>query len=169
MADGLIQDSMAQPGNNSEINANVIKQNIQMPPELQEAYERVVIAGMKVMFSKESHDFMLRQLQQGGTLGEKLGKGVAGLLLVLFKQSNETIPPQVIIPAGVELVAQAADFLKEAGMEKPTNDDIGQGIEIMINTILQKFGVSPDQMQQMLNQYSNQNIPAPNQMGGQNA
>jgi hypothetical protein len=55
MADGLIQDSMAQPGNNSEINANVIKQNIQMPPELQEAYERVVIAGMKVMFSKESH------------------------------------------------------------------------------------------------------------------
>jgi hypothetical protein len=169
MADGLIQDNMAQPGNDSQINSQVIKQNIKMPPELQEAYERVVIAGMKVMFSKESHDFMLRQLQQGGSLGEKLGKGVAGLLLVLFKQSNETMPPQVIIPAGVELVAQAADFLKEAGMEQPTNDDIGQGIQIMISIILEKFGVQPEQMQQMLNQYSNQNIPAQNEMGGQNA
>jgi hypothetical protein len=69
----------------------------------------------------------------------------------------------------VELVAQAADFLKEAGMEQPTNDDIGQGIEIMITTILQKFGVNPEQMQQMVNQYSNENIPAPNEMGGQNA
>lgn len=169
MADGLIQDNLAQPGADTPINSQVIKENINMPPELQEAYERVVIAGMKVMFSKESHDFMLKQLQQGGTLGEKLGKGVAGLLLVLFKQSNETMPPQVIIPAGVELVAQAADFLKEAGMEQPTNDDIGQGIEIMITTILQKFGVSPEQMQQMVNQYSNENIPAPNEMGGQNA
>lgn len=168
MADGLIQDNMARP-EGSELNADVIKQNIQMPPELQEAYERVVIAGMKVMFSKDSHQLMLQQLQQGGSMGERLGKGVAGLMFLLFKQSNATIPPQVIIPAGVELLAQAADFLKQAGMGEVTNEDIGEGMQIMITTILDKFGVSQEQMQQMLNQYSNQNIPAPGSMGGQNA
>ena len=168
MADGLIQDNMARP-EGGELNADVIKQNIQMPPELQEAYERVVIAGMKVMFSKNTHQMMLQQLQQGGTMGEKLGKGVAGLLLLLFKQSNATMPPQVIIPAGVELVGQAADFLKQSGMAEVTNEDIGEGVQIMITTVLEKFGVSRDQLQQMLNQYSNQNIPTPESMGGQNA
>jgi hypothetical protein len=29
----------------------------------------------------------------------------------------------------------------------------------MISTVLQKFGVEPEQMNQMLNQYSDENIP----------
>jgi hypothetical protein len=168
MADGLIQDNMARP-QGDEINADIIKQNIKMPPELQEAYERVVIAGMKVMFSKDSHQLMLQQLQQGGSVGERLGKGVTGLMMLLFKQSNATMPPQVIIPAGVELIAQAADFLKQSNMEQITNEDIGEGMQIMITSIMEKFGVDQQQIQQMVNQYSNQNIPSPESLGGQNA
>jgi hypothetical protein len=45
-------------------------------------------------------------------------------------------------------------------MEKITNADIGEAMEAMISTILQKFGVGPEEMAQMLNQYSNENIPA---------
>jgi hypothetical protein len=33
-------------------------------------------------------------------------------------------------------------------------------MEVMISTILQKFGVEPEQMAEMLNQYSDENIPA---------
>ncbi len=54
MANGLIQENMARP-EGDDLDTETIKNNIQMPPELQEAYDRVVIAGMKVMFSKESH------------------------------------------------------------------------------------------------------------------
>jgi len=54
---------------------------------------------------------------------------------------------------------EAVDFLRKSGLEKPSNSDIGGGIEIMIATILEKFGVAPDKMAQMLNQYSNENIP----------
>ncbi|MFN9959635.1 MAG: hypothetical protein ACK55I_41650, partial [bacterium] len=90
----------------------------------------------------------------------KLGMGIAGLMLLLFKESNETIPPQVIIPAGVNLLSRAADFIRKSGIDSITNADVGDAMEIMISTILQKFGVSPEQMEQMLNQYSNENIPA---------
>lgn len=159
MANGLIQENMARP-EGDDIDTETIKNNIQMPPELQEAYDRVVIAGMKVMFSKESHKLMLDELQKEGPIAQKLGMGIAGLMLLLFKESNETIPPQVIIPAGVNLLSRAADFIRKSGIDSITNADIGNAMELMISTILQKFGVSPEQMEQMLNQYSNENIPA---------
>jgi hypothetical protein len=159
MANGLIQENMARP-EGDDLDTETIKNNIQMPPELQEAYDRVVIAGMKVMFSKESHKLMLDELQKEGPIAQKLGMGIAGLMLLLFKESNETIPPQVIIPAGVNLLSRAADFIRKSGIDSITNADIGNAMELMISTILQKFGVSPEQMEQMLNQYSNENIPA---------
>ena len=159
MAKGLIQDNMARP-EGDDIDVETIKENIKMPPELQEAYERVVIAGMKVMFSKESHKLMLDELQKEGPLGQKLGMGIAGLMLLLIKESNGTIPPEVIIPAGINLLTRAADFIRKSKIEKITNADIGDAMEIMISTILQKFGVEPEQMEQMLNQYSDENIPA---------
>lgn len=159
MAKGLIQDKMARP-EGDDIDTETIKKNINMPPELQEAYERVVIAGMKVMFSKESHKLMLDELQKEGPLGQKLGMGIAGLMLLLIKESNGTIPPEVVIPAGINLLTRAADFIRKSKIEKITNADIGDAMEIMISTILQKFGVEPEQMEQMLNQYSDENIPA---------
>ena len=159
MAKGLIQDKMARP-EGDDIDVETIKENIKMPPELQEAYERVVIAGMKVMFSKESHKLMLDELQKEGPVGQKLGMGIAGLMLLLVKESNGTIPPEVIIPAGINLLTRAADFVRKTKLEKITNADIGDAMEVMISTILQKFGVEPEQMAEMLNQYSDENIPA---------
>lgn len=159
MAKGLIQDKMARP-EGEDLDTEAIKDNIKMPPELQEAYERVVIAGMKVMFSKESHKLMLDELQKEGPVGQKLGMGIAGLMLLLVKESNSTIPPEVIIPAGINLLTRAADFIRKSQIEKITNADIGDAMEVMISTILQKFGVEPEQMAEMLNQYSDENIPA---------
>ena len=158
MATGIIQDKMGRP-EGDDLTTEAVTKDIKMPPELQEAYERVVIAGMKVMFSKESHRAMLQEIQKPGPMDERLGKGIAGLMLMLFKESNETMPPAVIIPAGVNLLMEAVDFLRNSGLAKPTNADIGGGIEIMMATVLDKFGLPPDKLAQMLNQFSNENIP----------
>lgn len=165
MAKGIIQDKMSRP-EGDELTLESVQKNIKMPPELQEAYERVVIAGMKVMFSKESHQIMLKEIQGEGEVSEKLGRGIAGLMLMLFKESNETMPPQVIIPAGVELLVQAADFVRKTGIDEVTNEDIGNGIEIFISTILDKFGADSKQIMAMVNQYSGENIPSAEQMMG---
>jgi hypothetical protein len=154
----IIQDKMGRP-EGEDLDTQAIKDNIKMPPELQEAYERVVIAGMKVMFSKESHKLMLDELQKEGPMGQKLGTGIAGLMLLLVKESNGTLPPEVIVPAGINLLTRAADFIRKSKIEKITNGDIGEAMEVFISTILEKFGVDPAKMADMLNQYSNENIP----------
>lgn len=150
------------------LNPESIRKQIKMPPELQEAYDRVVLAGMKVLFSKESHQLLMDEIQGQGPVPQRLGEGVAGLMLLLFKESNQTIPPQVIVPAGTELMMQVADFLKKTGLMPVSDQDVGAAMEIMIMKILQAFGVDPMQMQQMLNQYDNTKVDAAaQQMGGQ--
>lgn len=166
MEQGLIQEGMARP-QGEDLTLESVKQNIQMPPELQEAYERVVIAGMKVMFDKSTHRAMLREITKPGPMGDKLGQGVAGLLLMLFQESNKTMPPAVMIPAGVELVMQAADFVRRAELGTVTNDDIGRAVEVMITTLMSKFGADPARLEQALNQFDNAGVDAAaQQMGG---
>lgn len=165
MATGIIQDQMARP-EGEELTPEAVSENIQMPPELQEAYDRVVLAGMKIMFSKDSHKLMLKELQKPGPVGQKLGQGIAGLMLILVKESNNSIPPAVLIPAGIQLMMQAVDFMRKTGMEKVTNQDIGDGMELMIMTLMEKFGASPEKVQQMLNQFDNQNVQAAAQQMG---
>lgn len=166
MAQGMIQQNMARP-EGKELTLDSVKKSIKMPPELQEAYERVVIAGMKVMFSKETHRIMLKELQKQGPVGDRLGKGIAGLMLLLFKESNNTMPPQVIIPAGMELMMQAVDFMRETKTTEVTNQDIGQGVQVMIATIAEKFGVDPARLEQMINGFDNTAVDATRQqMGG---
>lgn len=169
MAEGMIQQNMGRP-EGDELTLENVKKNIKVPPELQEAYERVVIGGMKVMFSKESHQFMLKEMQGQGAVAQRLGQGIAGLMLLLFKESNETIPPEVIIPAGIELLMQAVDFVRETGMGDITNKDIGDAMEIMMRMILEKFGMKPEQFEQVFNQFDNTNVDAAaQQMGAPNA
>jgi hypothetical protein len=146
----------AQEGQDGALSPENVAGKIKMPPELQNAYERVVLAGMKVMFDKSSHESALQQLQGPGPVAERLGKAIAGLMVLLFKQSNQTMPPQVIIPAGTDLLVRAADFLKKSGKEQVTDQDIGEGLSVMIETLLTKFGLDPAKV---LNSYDGSNIP----------
>jgi len=155
MAEGMIAENMG------ELSSDKVAEGIKMPPELQEAYERVVIAGMKVMFSKQTHQYFIDQLQAEGQMAQKLGQGVAGLMMFLFKESNQTIPPEVIIPAGIRLLTKAADFINQSGKAKVSNQEIGDAMELMITTLLTQFGVAPEQMEELFAQYSDQNIQDP--------
>ncbi len=150
---GLINESMARPEAGDEITPQSVRQEMKIPPDLQAAYERVVTAGMKVMFSKETNKFVLQAIDGEGSNAEKLGGGVADLMIMLFAQSNKTMPPQIILPAGTELVVQAADFVKKAGLMEVTNRDIGDGIQVMMAKVIEAFGADPKKMFQKIGQF----------------
>jgi hypothetical protein len=115
-----------------------------IPKEFQEAFSRVVKAGMKVMFSDETHELMLDQLEGEGDLAEKVGMAVAGMMAMLFEKSNGTMPSEVIIPAATYLLAQGADFLEQVTGEELTPDIIADASEVMIRQLMQAAGADPD-------------------------
>lgn len=154
-----------QDASASGLTTEQVKSQIKMPPELTEAYQRVVLAGMKLMFGPGTSQAIASQFEQmEGTTGERIGKGIAGLLATLYRQSNGTMPPQVIVPAGVELVMHAADFVNKAGLAKVGDKDIGEAMSTMVSTVMQMFKLDPARLEQFADQQGGAGAPAASQM-----
>ena len=63
------------------------------------------------------------------------------------------MPQAVIIPAGVYLLAQAADFLNQSGVEKLANKDIGEAMATFVEATIQSFGGDLTKMYGLLDQF----------------
>jgi hypothetical protein len=127
-----------------------VREKLELPPELKEAYERVVLAGMKVMFDPQTHEMALKAIQGEGPVEQRLAQGIAGLMGTLIDQSNQTMPPQVVIPAGIELLVAAGDYLRESGADPITDEQIGEAMAQFVQIVLEQAGADPTELQAML-------------------
>lgn len=123
--------------------------SMEVPEDMQEPLERIVLAGKKVMFSEETADMVQEALAGDGPIEDKLSEAIAGLMGLLWQQSNQTMPPQLVVPAAMILLAEAVDFLQGAG-EEITSAQYGDAIELTISRVLELFGVDQDMLQQEL-------------------
>jgi ABC-type dipeptide/oligopeptide/nickel transport system ATPase component len=129
-----------------------------IPKEFEQAFAKVVKAGMRVMYSEETHELMLDELEGEGDLAQRIGEAIAGLMSLLYEKSNQTMPPEVIIPVGTYLLAKGVDFLEQVTGEQVTPDILAGATDVMVQTIVKQFGIEPEQfsggMQQAAQQAS---------------
>lgn len=112
-----------------------------MSPELRDAYERVLVAGKKMMYAPETAEAIQGIiLDDAVPMKNKLGEGIANLLVMMDNQGNGTIPKDVLIPVGVSLMFEAADYMFECGLEV-TPEDLSDGMEMMVYSIYEAYGV----------------------------
>ena len=116
------------------------------------AYDKIVMAGMKVMFSKDTHGQLLEGLQESEDKMTSAVEGVIGLLGILYKQSRNTMPIGPMILAGQSLMMEALDFMEQGGMIEVTPELLGEATQKYIETLLPKLGVTPDKMEEMMSQ-----------------
>ncbi len=117
-----------------------------VPPDMQDAYDRIVGAGMKFMFDKSTHGEVIKFLTQEGTLDEKLSGGVFYLMMNMVKQSNGSMPQELIIPAGIDLILQAAEFAEQTGIDQVTPEIIANAIQKYVFMVAKKAGISEEQV-----------------------
>ncbi len=116
-------------------------------PGSADTVQRVVAAGMKIMYSPQ----MKGQMQQGIASQAPVPKNIAdnttGLLLTLDQKTQGGIPAPVLFPAAVELASEVATVLTAAG--KPVSqDDFNDSLLIIYAQIGKKLGASDDQLMQ---------------------
>lgn len=118
------------------------RSKMNMPKELQAAYVRIVEAGMKLMFDPSTRGQTLAFMEKPGAPAEKLGQGIFSVMALLFKESNQTMPPQLIIPCGIELLLHASAVAKSGGMEFDKNT-LAEAMAIMVERLAKHFKVAP--------------------------
>lgn len=117
-----------------------------MDGKLGQAYDRVLTAGMKMLYSSEASEMVQNLIMDDKVpVANKLGEGVGNLMIMMDNQGNGTIPKEVIIPVGIALMFEAADYLFEVGVEV-TEDDLGKAIELLLTTVMTGYGLDMAKM-----------------------
>jgi len=125
--------------------------NKALPPDMQKAFDKTVLAGQKLLYSPEMTELIDKTLATDDPIEKKLAEGAVGLVGLLGKRAKPSLPPQVVIPATVELLMEGADFLTESGkIEKPTPEQIKTAVHTAVALILHKQGATPQQIGAML-------------------
>lgn len=145
------------PGDDSQADAQqpdltitpqTVMEHLHLQPPQVPQLQRIIVAGMKVMFSQQTHQMMLDEIKKPGDMATKLGQSTAGLLGLLMKESQNSLPPNLLIPAGLVLMAHAAEYMNKTGA--PVGDqELSQGMNVFIQTMLKQFGLDPAKVQQM--------------------
>lgn len=117
-----------------------------IPKQFEESFSKIITAGMRIMFSDETHELMLDQLEQEGDFAQNIGNAITGLMLLMYQKSNGTMPQELIIPAGIYLLAKGVNFIEKVTGEQVTSDVLSQAIQMMLDTLIEKTGADPKQI-----------------------
>jgi len=71
------------------------------------------------------------------------------LLVMMDNQGNGTIPKEILVPVGVALMFEAADYLFEVGIEF-TEQDLGDALELLIRSVLVGYGIDPSKIDDVI-------------------
>jgi len=146
------------PGQAGERLADQIMAKV--PPEFQSATDRIVTAGKKIMFSKNTHEKIMAKFdkldlkQQPGT---SIATGVAALMSLIEGAAKGPLQPPAIIAASAVLLSEAINFLAEAGDIQETPELVSEAHTELLGLMAQKLGLNPDSMP---------GVPEPTMQGG---
>lgn len=119
-------------------------------PQDRQAYDKIVMAGKKVMYSQQTHQELMQGLDQEPNKIKAVAEGIVGVLGMLFKQSRNTMPVTPMIQAGMTLMLDALDFLEQAGMIQVREAELDAATKSYMDAIMPKVGITPQMMQGVL-------------------
>lgn len=114
------------------------------------AYDKIVAAGTKVIYDKETFSELIKGIDQSEDPISEVAEGIVGILGLLYKQSRKTMPLVPMISAGMALLIDAMDFMEQAGVADIDKETLAKATAIYMNSLLPKMGLTPEKMQGVL-------------------
>lgn len=109
-----------------------------------DAFERVVLAGMRLMYDKRTFEIFKRGLlRTDRPVPQRLAAESAGLMKMLYDKSGGKMPKNIIAPAASMLLMEMGKFMTEAGIAQVSSDDVRQGTQLLMDMLKQMFGGAP--------------------------
>ena len=119
----------------------------QATPEEQQAYEKVVLAGMSVLYDDKTRDKVLTAIKSGGDDPAKaLAKMAQMIITQLDEKSKGTIPETVLLPAAAEILEHTAELAQVAGIAQVDDATLGQAGQHLVWALGEQYGVDEEEL-----------------------
>lgn len=113
---------------------------MQMPEKDMADFEKVVLAGMRLMYNEKTFAIFQRGLTRTDRpVPQRLAAESAGLMKMLYDKSNATMPKQIIAPAAAMLLMEMGKFMTEAGIEQVTSEQVREATALLMNALKAMF------------------------------
>lgn len=113
-----------------------------LPPQAKDDFDRIVVAGMKILYSPQTHPVVQQlydKVQQGGFQPQAIATGMVNFLGMIYRASRGKMSVPAAYPAGIVLLTYVLDDLeKTRGLQitEPLVKEVGK---IMAQQIIEMF------------------------------
>ncbi len=121
-----------------------LKIESQMLPQYKQAYSKVVVIGMKLALADNGK--IITSVGESKNPLVDCARGAVNLVLIMYKESRRTMPPQVIPPAAMTLMLKALDFCDRSGVLKIGEPELETATKEFANYLLHRWNMTPKKM-----------------------
>lgn len=154
---GLLDNTKPQGGANAaqQIKDPMLQQieqgvEQQVPPNLKKGYDAIMLAGLQVMFSKETSNLLNQQLESNPDIVAAVSEGIAKLMMIIYSESKGKMDIPAAGLACISLMAVALDYWEKAYGGEVTPEIISEATKETMKKTLEKFGITGDQLEQVM-------------------
>lgn len=127
----------------------------QAVPQLFDEYMKIVVAGMKILYSPETHELALQGLQKitsPESVVPLVVDGISSIILLIYKESQGKMSIPMSIPAAVTLASYALGDIEKAKGFPMTDELIGKTIHALTQKMFALYKLSPEKVQGVVRQ-----------------
>lgn len=132
-----------------------------VPPDQEQYVARIVTAGMTAAMSPQSHSQIFQGLDKSQDKVHDVALGTVGLMLILSKQSKDTMPKTPMLYAGLILMLHGLDYLEQTMGVTIGKAELDKATQTFMPVMQEKLGLTPDKLKSMSdNAHKNLQNPA---------
>ncbi len=120
-------------------------------PEEQDAVDRVVGAGSKIIYSEQGTQSILESLKSGDP-PESIARTAFNLMMSLDQKSKGTIPEDAMMPAAVKLLALIAELGSKGGAIQTDANTVPQAMQHLVALGIENGIIDPAEIEQMMSE-----------------
>lgn len=151
MMRGLLEQGLRDPLLQS-IRAQI---EAKLDPAIKHAYLSIVVSGLKLMFSDETHQLMLQDIEEikrRGYDARALADATLGLLSIIHRESAGKASWDAMFPAGIVLMCYTLEWMERTQRVRVTKELVAAATKALLVVYLKMTGLTQEQIAQAVRQ-----------------
>jgi hypothetical protein len=116
---------------------------------MKDGLQRVVHAGLTIMYSPQLEQQRNERIAATSDPVKEASEGAVRLVLNLYKQSDQKMPTDLVVPASMVFAFEYLDLLAKAGKAQVAPDLIAQATKATGEAALRLMGIGQDKIAQV--------------------
>lgn len=124
-----------------------------LSPQLQDAYQRIVTPGMKILYTPQTHQMErqgIAKITGPQDVPNAVAQGVAKIISTLYQASQRKMSIPMSIPAATTLACYILDDIAHIKGIPMTPDLVAQTTQAVVQKLYALYQISPQQVQQAI-------------------